>query len=349
MSTLLGISSAVISGACDGSYGAVMKVTKKWEWENIWMMFSITALGLFPLLLALWAVPDLLGVYREVASPVLWQTFLYGFGWGVGSVFFGLGLYMLGQSFAYTIMMGIIAVGGALIPMLVTNPASALTSGGIIIQVSMVVTIAGVALCGHAGKLRDDGLDENSDDASLPGTRRYSSFKTAFLICVGGGIFSCMFNLAFHFAGPIAEAAALQIGEASTSFRANSPIWALAMLGGFLPNFFYCFYLLLRKGTWKQFQQPRTAHYWIWGILMGAIFAAGVTLYGVGASNLGKLGTTVAWLVFIAAGILIANFWGVITGEWKGAPKKAERHMVWGSAILFAAILLVNYGNYLLP
>ncbi|MEO2046064.1 MAG: L-rhamnose/proton symporter RhaT [Pirellulales bacterium] len=116
MATWIGICSAILSGVCDGSYGAVMKVTQKWEWENIWMMFSVTALALFPLFLAVWSVPDLLAVYREVEAGVLWRTFGFGFGWGIGSVFFGLGLYMLGQSFGYTIMIGIVAVGGSLIP-----------------------------------------------------------------------------------------------------------------------------------------------------------------------------------------------------------------------------------------
>jgi len=341
---LMGILLAVISGACDGSYGVVMKITKEWEWENIWMMFSITAMALFPLFLALWAVPDLLGVYQEVSTGVLWRTFLFGVGWGVGSVFFGHGLYMLGQSLAYTIMMGIIAVGGALIPMLVTNLAITFTIGGIIILLSMVVTIVGIMLVGKAGKLRDDGLEENPI-----ATKKYRNFKLAFLVCLAGGFFSIMFNLAFHFAGPIAEEAAHQIGETSTSFRANSPIWVLAMLGGFLPNFLYCLYLLVRKGTWKKFQQPQTGHYWLWGILMGGIFALGVTLYGVGASNLGKLGTTIAWLVFISGGIMAANFWGVITDEWKGAPENARQMMMWGVAVLFISILLVSYGNYLLP
>jgi len=344
MSSLIGILFAVASGVCDGSYGVVMKVTKDWAWENIWMMFSITALALFPIFLAIWSVPNLMDVYQAVSVGVLWQTFVFGAGWGVGSVFFGRGLYLLGQSFAYTIMMGIIAIGGALIPMLVTNPATVLTTGGVIILLSMTIMTTGVMMCGKAGKLRDDGLKYNASEK-----KNYDSFKMAFLICLAGGAFSSMFNLAFHFAGPIATAAALQIGGSSTSFRANSPIWALAMFGGFLPNFLYCLYLLVMKGTWTKFQQTCTWHYWLWGVLMGAIFAAGITLYGVGASNLGKIGTTVAWLVFIASGILTANVWGLISGEWTDAPQIAKQKMMWGSAILFTSILLVNFGNYVLP
>ena len=81
---------------------------------------------------------------------------------------------------------------------------------------------------------------------------------------------------------------------------------------------------------------------------MGALFAASITFYGVGASNLGRLGTTVAWLVFIATGILIANLWGVMMSEWHGTSGEAKRKMVMGSAILFCSIVLASYGNYIL-
>jgi L-rhamnose-H+ transport protein len=219
-----------------------------------------------------------------------------------------------------------------------------LTAGGMLILLSMAVMVVGVAYCGWAGKLRDDAVCEDPQPA-----KRRHGFGIAFLVCLAGGLFSCLFNLAFHFAEPIAKAAAAQLGQQSTDFRANSPIWALAMLSGFLPNFLYCLYLLIKRGTWRHYRQPKICHYWLWAVVMGAIFAADITIYGIGASSLGPLGTTVAWLVYIATGILIANFWGVITGEWKDAPVRARRHMLGGSLILFASVVLTSYGNYILP
>jgi L-rhamnose-H+ transport protein len=321
-----------------------MKVTRLWEWENIWLFFSVVALAVFPLGLAYWSAPNLLGVYQSVEPAVLWRTLLLGLGWGIGSVFFGLGLYLLGQSIAYTVMMGMIAVIGAMIPMLTTNPESLSTAGGRTILASMIVMVVGVGLCGVAGKLRDD-----QRISGHAGVRPYHSFVAAFLICMGGGVFSSMFNLAFHYGAPIAVAASQQIGESSTTFRSNSPIWALAMLGGFVPNALYCVYLLTRNRTWNRFYLHRGATYWLLAIAMGAVFAAGITTYGVGASNLGKLGTTVAWLVFVATGILIANLWGLACGEWRGAPQKAGVYMQMGSFMLIASIALVSYGNYLIP
>lgn len=341
---VLGITFAVLSGACDGSYGVVMKITKRWEWENIWLLFSVIALLVFPLALAAWSTSDLLQIYQAVGPAVLWRTVLLGLAWGVGSVFFGLGMYLLGQSIAYTVMMGMIAVIGALAPMVLTNPDSLTKAGGKIIVGSMVVMIAGVAVCGIAGKLRDDRRQPGG-----AGVRPYRSFISAFLICLGGGFFSSMFNLAFHYGLPIAAATAQQLGETSSSFRANSPIWALAMIGGFVPNAAYCVYLLIRNGTWNRFFLLRNGSYWLWALAMGAIFAAGISFYGIGASNLGKLGTTVAWLVFIATGILVANVWGLVCGEWRAAPERAGQLMQMGCALLAISIALVSYGSYLIP
>jgi L-rhamnose-H+ transport protein len=344
MSALFGVSCAVLSGACDGSYGVVMKITKNWAWENIWLVFSVLALAVFPLALAIWSAPDLIGVYRSVEPLVLWRTLLLGFGWGIGSVFFGLGLYLLGQSIAYTVMMGMIAVIGAMVPMWTTSAETLTTMGGKIIVAAMLVMVFGVTLCGIAGKIRDEQLA-----AAYVGSKPYRSFLAAFMICVGGGIFSSMFNLAFHYGAPIAAATAAQLGESAATFRANSPIWALAMLGGFVPNALYCVYLLTKNGTWSRFRAHREPSYWLWALTMGAVFAVGITCYGVGASNLGKLGTTVAWLVFVATGILIANLWGLGCGEWRGAPARAGRFMQCGSLMLLVSIVLVSYGNYLLP
>ena len=128
----MGISFAITSRTCDGSYGALLKTIKRWEWENVWLLFSITAMTVFPVILALSCVPDLSSVYDDVPMAVCARTCLFGMGWGVGSVLFGLGLYMLRQSLAYTVIVGFITVGGSLIPMLVTNPDKVLTGGGLI-------------------------------------------------------------------------------------------------------------------------------------------------------------------------------------------------------------------------
>lgn len=340
MSGFLSILLAVFSGVLNGSYAAPMKLTKKWEWENIWLLFSFPALVLFPSLFAMITVPDLLNVYRDMPSGVLWQTFLFGAGWGLGSVSFGLALYMVGLSLGYTIMMGIIAVAGSLVPMLVHDASGLLTARGGVILSAILIAIGGVILCGTAGMIREQA----AQDASTG--KKSSRFLVGLLVCLFAGVFSAMLNLAFDFGAPIAEAAQASLSQGNSSFRANNAIWCLALLGGFGPNCLYCVYLLVHKGTWKNFRISGTGGYWLWACFMGLIFTGSIMLYGLSASNLGKLGTTVGWLIFVIVAILMANLWGVITKEWKGVPQKAHNRMLEGSLLLISSVVLMSIGNH---
>lgn len=342
MSALLSIAAAIFSGVLNGSYAAPMKLTGKWEWENIWLMFSIPALIIYPWLFALSATPDLMAVFEHAEGTATLSSFLFGAGWGLGSVAFGLGLYMVGLSLGYTIMMGIIAVTGSIVPMLVHDSGSLVTPGGLVIIGAMAVAVAGVVLCGSAGMIRERG----ADDRASAGSSR-SRFKLGLVVCIIAGIFSSMLNLAFDFGAGIAETAKTMSGGEISSFRANTAIWCMTLTGGFIPNLVYCSYLLIRRGSWRKFAEAGTAHYWPIALVMGLLFIGSLMLYGSAASGLGALGTTVGWLIFMSAAIVTGNFWGILTGEWKNAPGNARRKMLVGSLLLIATVLLVSIGNYL--
>ena len=339
----IGIISALVSGVLNGSFAAPMKRTVKWEWENIWLIWAVWALIIMPLVIAFSTVPELFGVYRQTPSGVLVRTFLFGLGWGLGAITFGKGLHMVGLSLGFSIIIGITAVTGALIPMLIFSPATILTPGGLVIIVGMLVTIAGVAFCGVAGMIKEAGqAAEQGDNASR------SNFKLGFLVCLVSGIFNAMLNLAFVFGAPIAEVAKEYVAGPTAAFRAGNAIWVLALAGAFVTNLGYCGWLMLRRGTWKNYTSPQTGTYWFWAFLMGTLWFGGVALYGAGASTLGKLGTTVAWIILMATSVLVGNVWGILSGEWKDAPKTAYRRMAQGLILLIGSIILVSLGQYML-
>jgi L-rhamnose-H+ transport protein len=351
LATLVGIMSAMIAGLLNGSFAVPMKRTIRWEWENTWLMWAVWALIIVPWLLTVTTIPEPLSVYRNSPSGVLIRTFLFGAGWGCGAVTFGLGLYMVGLSLGFSVIIGITAVTGALIPMLVVSPASILTVGGMVIILAMLVTVGGVGLCGLAGIIRE-GSRLAGSQASFQDRQSESAdhfkFKWGFLVCLASGVLNAMLNLAFVFGSPIAEVAKTYLGQTGVSFRANNAIWSLALLGAFITNLLYCGMLLLRKGSWKKYSQPGTGIYWFWTFLMGTIWMSGVALYGAGASSLGKLGATVAWIILMATTVLVGNVWGILSGEWKGTPKKARQRMVQGLILLVSSIVLVSLGRYLI-
>jgi len=319
----------------------------KWEWENSWFVYAFTALIVIPFATVFLTVPNAYSIFHEVETTILIQTFIFGAGWGIGGNLFGVGAHMLGLSMAYTIVVGIIAVAGSLIPMLVQNPDKVLKPGGLVILLAMAVTVAGVALCGIAGNLRDKAMQApNQDD------REKHSFKTALVVCILAGIFSAMLNFAFSFGKPITAAALDHLGdersEIVTNFLAGNVIWMVSLLGGFVPFLFHCGFLLIRKGTWRKYGHPGTSTHWFHGALMGILLTGSVMVYGVGADLLGPLGPTVGWLAFMAFIVLTGNVWGILTGEWKNAPLAAKARMFQGIMILIGSVLLVGAGNYLL-
>ncbi len=65
-------------------------------------------------------------------------------------------------------------------------------------------------------------------------------------------------------------------------------------------------------------------------------------LYGAGASHMGDLGTTVAWLVLMAVTVVVGNLWGILSGEWKGANPAAIQKMTWGTLLLLGSVIIVG-------
>lgn len=65
-------------------------------------------------------------------------------------------------------------------------------------------------------------------------------------------------------------------------------------------------------------------------------------LYGMGASRLGKIGSTIGWTLVMSLMAVIANLWGLPTSEWRGAGRKPFRVMSAGLAILVVAMFLVG-------
>jgi L-rhamnose-H+ transport protein len=342
--TLIGIVAALVSGVLNGSFALPMKSMVKWSWENIWLLWAVWALVILPVAIALLTVPDLIGVYRAAGDGVLIRTFLLGAGWGLGAITFGLGLYLVGFSLGFSIIMGVTAVAGALIPMLIQHPADLLTRGGGVILLGMVLTMAGVAACGKAGGLKQ--VSSNNDEATAAGRK---TFAIGLIVCFASGLFNAMLNLAFVSGAPIAEQAGRVLaGAPLVHFRAANPMWALALLGGFCTNLLYCGYRLIANGTIRKYRAAGTGHYGGLAFLMGLLWMSGVCLYGAGAGALGKLGATVAWVILMASTIVVGNFWGVFSGEWRQASSKAIRLMTAGVLLLVGAVVLVSIGNYLL-
>ncbi len=330
----IGIGLVLVAGLLNGSFAAPMKGMTAWRWENSWLIFAITGLIIFPWIITFLTVPHVGGVYSGTSPAILWKVTLFGITWGVGSTLFGIGISRVGMALGFAIILGITASFGSLFPLAVLHPEELHTRHGEGLMLGTAVMIVGLLFLALAGKRRER-------DMGATGTAR-SGFFLGLMICIFSGLFSSMLNFSFVFGDEI-RVRALASG-ASSSMAAN-PIWSLTVTGGFLSNLVYCCYLLNRNKSWNVYRQGNQSTYWLLGGLMGLLWYGGTVAYGMGAASLGKLGGIVGWPVFMTLDIIVATFWGAVSGEWKQASRRAVAYCWAGIGVLVLAIVLISIGN----
>src|SRR6202035_987615 len=131
-----------------------MTMVKQWSWEHTWATFSLLGMLIFNWIITLLLVPNIFAVYAATPARDLAVLALFGLGWGVGAVLFGLGIDRLGMALGYPIIMGLIASLGALIPLLVFFPQTLFTTKGLVLLAGTALVILGIWLCAVAGSRR---------------------------------------------------------------------------------------------------------------------------------------------------------------------------------------------------
>ena len=344
MAAVIGLVMAIIGGIMGGSFTVPMKRITKWEWENLWLVWSTVALLLVPWAIAFCTVPDLLSVYARSGTGTIVMVYALGFGFGMGVVLFGLGNAMIGIGLTFAIANGLSTALGSLIPMAV-KPSVFATAGGATVALGVALLIAGVVVCAVAGTKRDAMMrkTESGSDAISNHPSR-GLFLKGLLIAFLSGILNPLINYAFNFGAKVKEQAVI---SGASLGSASDAIWALALLGTFTVNVGYCVYLLCKKKTWSKYVLPATGTYWLFALAMGLIWMLSVTIYGRAAVMMGDLGGSAGWGIWMGCVVLTSNVWGLLTGEWSAGKGAPLRTMYSGLALLLIGIAVTGYGNSL--
>ena len=299
-----------------------------WRWEHSWLAFSLFGMLIFNWLLALETLPHIFEIYRAVSPEELSRLVLFGFGWGLGAVLFGLGMAQLGLALGYSIIMGLIASLGALAPLLIFFPRTLATTKGSVIIAGTVVVVAGIVMCSRAVMRREVATASHD-----------SHVGRGVLIAVAAGILSCLPNIGMIFGEHVVMAA--RAYGAPADMAANA-VWALFFTAGFVLNSIYCLYLMSRNTTGEW---PSTAHLprnLALSALMGLLWIGSFYGYGIGARHLGALGPVMGWPLFIATSIVVGNIVGLWRGEWRTAPPVARVQLGRGLIVLFVAVAVIG-------
>lgn len=316
----------VVAGVMNGSFTLPMKYSREWAWENTWLIWTIWALVIFPPVMTLVTVPHVRGVYSSVAPAVVMTVAACGAGWGISQVFFGLAVDSVGIALAFSVILGISAAVGALVPLFQSQPE---TRREVLVLAGVALVVIGVGICAVAGRRREAALGRALDPNKASVTR-------GLLYCTISGVGSALVGIGLWLGAPISMAAE-HLG-ASITWSPNA-IWLPLMLAGGIPNLIYCLYLIGKNHTANRFAKPGTGSYFILAGIMGIFWFGSTLMYGIAVR---PLGTAVAWPIFMSLIVIVASIWGVLTGEWKGAGNRPLQIMYGGVAVLILAIIVLS-------
>lgn len=335
MNVAAGVAGVLVGGLLNGSFVAPMKRMQAWRWENSWFVYSISGLLVIPWLAAFATVPHLVDVFRISSGSAALQVILFGLGWGVGSVLFGLGVNRLGLAVGYGIILGLIAPIGTFLPLFVLHRERLWTRQGEALIAGTLVVIVGIGFLAVAGKRRER-------ESAVLAPMVQSGFLAGLIVCILAGIFSPMLNFSFVFGQELQQRAL--VAGATTNMATNA-IWSLTLTAGFLVNAGYAIWLLGKNQTWGLFATSGGSEHWLLGTLMGLICFGSFLVYGMGATALGALGGIVGWPLFMSMSLITSNTLGAITGEWKGASRTSYSYSILGISLLIVAIIIISGGG----
>jgi L-rhamnose-H+ transport protein len=305
------------------------KFARRWAWENIWLVFTVFSLVVFPWALALARVERLGEIYSGLPASSFALPLLFGFGWGIAQVLFGLSVTRLGLALGYAVIIGLGSLLGTIVPLVFQRREVVATPQGAVIFFGLAVMVAGIAVSGKAGRLREAG----------PGAAG-AGYGSALALAIVCGFMAPMLNYSFAFGDAIASEA-VRLGTPAVD--APYAVWPAGLAGGLIPNLAYSLWLLSRHKTWGRFLPA--GRDWLLPVAMAVLWMGAMAVYGVSSVRLGSLGTSVVWALFQIFMIMTANLSGVATGEWKKASPRARLLLWTGLGLLAAATVVISAGN----
>lgn len=379
-----GIVIVVVSGLVQGLWTAPLKsVSPGWKFEHSWFFFSLT-LGLMPVIMGFATVHDITEIINSVDVSRRVLVCILGICWGSGMVLFGLCASVVGHGLAFSLILGLSASLGSLIPLGIFHKEEVTEKPGIFDIIGVVVALMGIAMTGFSGIRREklEGERRNSemnqplfrgDSAKMKvkcdsqkyreevkvqieergqhpdghDGRKLFPFWVGVILCIVAGLLSCCFSLAISYAEPFG-AHAKDYYHVSSVKAANIQWILIISCGGAPLNFIYAVFLLLKNGTWRTFPNKSCGQV-LWNvslsILQGLLFWGGNQIYGVGLSKLGSLGPVFGFPITMGMNIVTANIFGALTGEWSSGDALATIVGVLGNIIIIASVVVIGAGS----
>ena len=324
-----GVLLILLAALMNGAYGIPMRFMPRWKWENIWIVWTVLSLWIFPLIITLATVPHPLQAYSRTSSTSLIQMGLMGLLWGSGVLLLGMSFPLVGVAVGAAVGLGCAAAVGTVLPILYARNSLLGMHQGFLVLLGLITMIIGVGICGIAGRAREKQQGS--------GTMVTGQSVRGFCFASVGGTLTAALNLALAAGATIASS--VQQQHPATQ-AASIAVWLPVLLTGGLPGFLFTIKLLHRNRSGRLFREKGTISYWFLVPLMGILWLGSIIFYGVGVTRFGRLGLVIGWPVFMSGAVIASAVWGTLFGEWKGAGRIAHSAITAGVLCLVVAITI---------
>jgi L-rhamnose-H+ transport protein len=342
LASLGAASLALAAGALNGSFATPTRFMTRWKWENVWGLWAFLALFILPWIVAFFTVPHLIALYQTVeVRQALLLVIAFGGGYGIAAICFGLGIDALGIALNFAIALGTATAVGSAIPLVWFHSASIFTRQGYVIEAGIAVIVLGIVLCGIAGRSKEREQAQQSNESKRATSPSFAKGLALALVAGAGSAFQ---NLGLAFGVPLLRRAA-ELGTPQ-GFQANV-IWAPLLSATLIPYMVFCARLWKKNDSWNLFFAPKTAAYWLFGLLMGSLWFSSIVVYGAAATGMAELGPVLGWPLFMSAIILTSNVWGFALGEWKAASRSSLIMMFAGLGALIVGFCTLAWSSRL--
>jgi len=318
--------------------------TRKWSWGTFWLVQALFAWIIMPLIIGWLTVPGFFLILYEAPSKPFWIAFLLGAAYGFGGMSFGKAINHIGYSLTYTLAIGISAVLGTILPLMILGGFGSyfLNPGGGIVLSGMILSVIGVIICGWSGFKKERDLN------SLAGLKTKFNMTIGLFLTVIAGVLSGVFNLSLEFGQPIADIAA-QSGAGN--FQGNAKM-IISTSGCFVVNFIWFLVAGIRKGTLKEFipkeglSGKELIMNWSWSALAGTFWCLQFFFYGLGHVKMGNF-QFASWVLHMSMLIFFSYIVGVLMKEWKNVKPGTYFVLIIGLIILIVSFCITSYGSYI--
>jgi L-rhamnose-H+ transport protein len=289
-------------------------------------------------------VPDLVAVINESPAHVKWNAFLLGAAYGFGGMSFGFAIRHIGYSLTYTISIGISAILGTVVPLMLNGTLieQFQKPGGMILLTGMVVALIGVAGCGLAGFRKEKDLTRQSRSEE----KIVFNMSRGLSLTIFAGVLSAVFGISLAIGQPIADIAA---SHGAGHYEGNSKI-IFSTTGCVVTNLIWFIVLGIRRGTLRELRiknglpVSRTLLNYLLAVLSGVLWYMQFFFYGLATVRMGVF-MWASWVIHMSMLIFFSFIVGIIFREWRKVTRLTYATLIVALIVLLSSFVIMTWGS----